>query len=129
MKSAGIDSVYLALQYSDAAVLAQQMLSSGWEPTVITATSLYTHELMNLSGEDAVEGWHVPAFFFAESEEPAVANFVNAYEERYGELPNAHAGTGYDSMGMIGTALRSEEHTSELQSRAHLVCRLLLEKK
>lgn len=105
MKSAGIDSVYLALQYSDAAVLAQQMLSSGWEPTVITATSLYTHELMNLSGEDAVEGWHVPAFFFAESEEPAVANFVNAYEERYGELPNAHAGTGYDSMGMIGTAL------------------------
>src|SRR3989442_11882525 len=28
-----------------------------------------------------------------------------------------------------GTATRSEEHTSELQSRPHLVCRLLLEKK
>src|SRR5690625_6636471 len=27
------------------------------------------------------------------------------------------------------TAYRSEEHTSELQSRGHLVCRLLLEKK
>src|SRR5690625_6061857 len=27
------------------------------------------------------------------------------------------------------SALRSEEHTSELQSRGHLVCRLLLEKK
>src|SRR5690625_5921460 len=27
------------------------------------------------------------------------------------------------------TVLRSEEHTSELQSRGHLVCRLLLEKK
>src|SRR2546429_9474629 len=27
------------------------------------------------------------------------------------------------------TILRSEEHTSELQSRLHLVCRLLLEKK
>src|SRR3989442_3386205 len=27
------------------------------------------------------------------------------------------------------TACRSEEHTSELQSRPHLVCRLLLEKK
>src|SRR6266699_6451188 len=26
-------------------------------------------------------------------------------------------------------AMRSEEHTSELQSRPHLVCRLLLEKK
>src|SRR2546429_4920568 len=28
-----------------------------------------------------------------------------------------------------GFLLRSEEHTSELQSRLHLVCRLLLEKK
>src|SRR2546422_6884010 len=28
-----------------------------------------------------------------------------------------------------GMAMRSEEHTSELQSRLHLVCRLLLEKK
>src|SRR3989449_7414184 len=29
----------------------------------------------------------------------------------------------------VTTATRSEEHTSELQSRLHLVCRLLLEKK
>src|SRR5690625_7125115 len=28
-----------------------------------------------------------------------------------------------------GSPTRSEEHTSELQSRGHLVCRLLLEKK
>src|SRR5690625_5636001 len=28
-----------------------------------------------------------------------------------------------------GERFRSEEHTSELQSRGHLVCRLLLEKK
>src|SRR5690348_17628854 len=31
--------------------------------------------------------------------------------------------------GMDGLAARSEEHTSELQSPVHLVCRLLLEKK
>src|SRR5207253_3393934 len=31
--------------------------------------------------------------------------------------------------GSLLDALRSEEHTSELQSRGHLVCRLLLEKK
>src|SRR2546422_1194079 len=30
---------------------------------------------------------------------------------------------------LLGTPDRSEEHTSELQSRLHLVCRLLLEKK
>src|SRR5689334_24679776 len=31
--------------------------------------------------------------------------------------------------GDLGLLLRSEEHTSELQSQFHLVCRLLLEKK
>src|SRR2546429_6424012 len=30
---------------------------------------------------------------------------------------------------LLGGRHRSEEHTSELQSRLHLVCRLLLEKK
>src|SRR5690554_7295405 len=34
------------------------------------------------------------------------------------------------AQGMVLTCqMRSEEHTSELQSRPHLVCRLLLEKK
>src|SRR5690625_2127185 len=32
-------------------------------------------------------------------------------------------------VGEVLVAKRSEEHTSELQSRGHLVCRLLLEKK
>src|SRR5687768_18157294 len=32
-------------------------------------------------------------------------------------------------LGKPSTICRSEEHTSELQSRLHLVCRLLLEKK
>src|SRR5687768_18292848 len=35
----------------------------------------------------------------------------------------------YSLEGMQPLLLRSEEHTSELQSRLHLVCRLLLEKK
>src|SRR6266498_4638715 len=33
------------------------------------------------------------------------------------------------AVNKLGTVPRSEEHTSELQSRPHLVCRLLLEKK
>src|SRR2546423_3448266 len=39
------------------------------------------------------------------------------------------AAAGAARPGSDETALRSEEHTSELQSLAYLVCRLLLEKK
>src|SRR5438093_6216137 len=35
----------------------------------------------------------------------------------------------YTSTGSVRRVLRSEEHTSELQSLTNLVCRLLLEKK
>src|SRR5260370_23588427 len=41
-------------------------------------------------------------------------------------------GTSFQSASMVcagTTGLRSEEHTSELQSHLNLVCRLLLEKK
>src|SRR5205809_4145657 len=46
--------------------------------------------------------------------DPALGKRLDAYRRRLAK-------------GRI--ALRSEEHTSELQSRLHLVCRLLLEKK
>src|SRR5690625_4668499 len=41
-----------------------------------------------------------------------------------------HPSAGHASGTLVNALLyRSEEHTSELQSRGHLVCRLLLEKK
>src|SRR2546422_6521688 len=48
------------------------------------------------------------------------------------DLEVVEAAKGGDALLEIGRAqpsLRSEEHTSELQSRLHLVCRLLLAKK
>src|SRR3712207_8615988 len=41
----------------------------------------------------------------------------------------AHPVTGEDAIAAEELGRRSEEHTSELQSRQYLVCRLLLEKK
>src|SRR5687768_18138068 len=53
-----------------------------------------------------------------------------------GYIPTMQPGDilGHEFMGEVvevGASItnRSEEHTSELQSRLHLVCRLLLEKK
>src|SRR2546429_7055447 len=44
------------------------------------------------------------------------------------EMPTIAYGS-WNSCQAMEYAERSEEHTSELQSRLHLVCRLLLEKK
>src|SRR3712207_8593303 len=46
-----------------------------------------------------------------------------------GPRPDARPVVGRGGGSRAATRLRSEEHTSELQSRQYLVCRLLLEKK
>src|SRR3712207_7569674 len=49
--------------------------------------------------------------------------------ERHTYDKPCHYGTGSGADRGSHDLLRSEEHTSELQSRQYLVCRLLLEKK
>src|SRR6266496_4606405 len=46
-----------------------------------------------------------------------------------GSIGKPKAASGREALAKINPEVRSEEHTSELQSRRDLVCRLLLEKK
>src|SRR3712207_9112872 len=48
---------------------------------------------------------------------------------RFGPVRSAITGLVAGATYVVAVWLRSEEHTSELQSRQYLVCRLLLEKK
>src|SRR6266498_4264846 len=63
----------------------------------------------------------------------AAAVAAGAVRDRVGRAPHRRASAGLADRAERPTAVprhaRSEEHTSELQSRPHLVCRLLLEKK
>src|SRR3989442_11904709 len=58
---------------------------------------------------------------------PGALGVIEELSKRYGDEVLVGAGTVLDPES--AHACRSEEHTSELQSRPHLVCRLLLEKK
>src|SRR5437899_9663072 len=57
--------------------------------------------------------------------------YTTLFRSHRQDVPGAgRAGGGEGAGGRAGAAAeRSEEHTSELQSLRHLVCRLLLEKK
>src|SRR3712207_8330106 len=48
--------------------------------------------------------------------------------DRPGERLDTRRAEQAQELGVLGLRERSEEHTSELQSRQYLVCRLLLEK-
>src|SRR5690554_4723704 len=61
-------------------------------------------------------------------EKVAVLARIRLDEEQIPALEN-DLGNILSLVDQLSAADRSEEHTSELQSRPHLVCRLLLEKK
>src|SRR3712207_8217798 len=60
----------------------------------------------------------------------AVAAGGAAHDDGHGDGGAVHGrGLGGEVDDLVERERRSEEHTSELQSRQYLVCRLLLEKK
>src|SRR5690554_7757990 len=67
--------------------------------------------------------WHGSASRIS-PEAPIPVIKVGQSEDRPGGAGNVAL-----NIASLGAGARSEEHTSELQSRPHLVCRLLLEKK
>src|SRR3712207_7240950 len=67
--------------------------------------------------------------FVAVQEEPARALGHVAAHEEDGEAHDGGQAERDAPADVVGEEVRSEEHTSELQSRQYLVCRLLLEKK
>src|SRR5690625_6033875 len=104
-------SLYIAGEYGGMnETLARLAAVSGQEQFLTTATYFDQENLLEAgrTGTDILDDMH------ANQHVPQLIGYVHEYEltgeQRYLEA-------------------RSEEHTSELQSRGHLVCRLLLEKK
>src|SRR5690606_40864232 len=81
------------------------------------ATDIYTLSLHDALPISDVSGWTVDA--------------ATAKLEELGltPIPTEQADCSATDPSTVASMSRSEEHTSELQSRENLVCRLLLEKK
>src|SRR5690625_6783748 len=60
---------------------------------------------------------------------PATWTSATVATAREVRTPRRFKNRKYRAAGPMPAGARSEEHTSELQSRGHLVCRLLLDKK
>src|SRR2546430_14069173 len=82
-------------------------------------TMLNTHLLASSTSRDQGNGWQLDNIRAASSSCGSCSAMLICFSTR----ANSWMQT-YDA-----TCVRSEEHTSELQSQSNLVCRLLLEKK
>lgn len=57
-------------------------------------------------GQEALEGGYFSSHYFVDSPEPRVRRFVQAYQARYGQLPDGLAASGYDAAGILFEAMK-----------------------
>src|SRR5207302_6094173 len=94
-------------------------------------THTATTEIYPLSLHDALPIWRrcacpIEGAVVSRTIRPTTASSRTRGTKSMVRIPKRFHSSG--TRGSVGT-VRSEEHTSELQSRENLVCRLLLEKK
>src|SRR5205809_5852012 len=131
------DGVYKRLNYLDSPQAARVKMEGRGEVVILSSNNYLG--LCNVpevvqAGKDALDRWGAGTgsvrficgtFTIHRELEAALAQFVGCESSlTYVSCWNANEGLCPTLLGE-----RSEEHTSELQSRLHLVCRLLLEKK
>src|SRR5687767_15244347 len=82
----------------------------------------YTTLFRSVGGRQQPQDGQVARVGVARVDQPPGGEVEVALHERV-------LGGRHEALDALGARIRSEEHTSELQSLAYLVCRLLLEKK
>ena len=106
LNEAGADVVISVGMYNLLAPLAKQYKEINPEIDIIGFSNSYSMELLNLGGK-SVEGVAFPVAFFAQSEDPKVVEFVNAYKDKFGSEPSALTAQAYDSVGIFLTAVKN----------------------
>src|SRR3712207_7574817 len=98
----------------------EELVGRAGRPYAVRPQRLYTRD-------DLMQGWH-PGADHSVTLDGRIYEYVNAHGGRAPGVEEGLAQRTHDHFIDVALA-RSEEHTSELQSRQYLVCRLLLEKK
>ncbi|MGV8897490.1 MAG: ABC transporter substrate-binding protein [Rhodoglobus sp.] len=110
-RDAGADAIVLYTYYASTALLVQQAEQVGLTGVpFVTVGSNYSHELLDLGGE-SVEGVYTDTYFYPETDEPNVAQFVEAFTEKFGQAPNLFNAFAYDGLKQLAWAA---EHADSL---------------
>ena len=85
----------IAIQARDLGITCPLLGGDGWE----------SPKLIEIGGK-ALEGCFYTNHYFYADPSPVVANFVQKYKERYGQIPDALAALGYDDMKTLADAMK-----------------------
>lgn len=101
-----LDAVFLAGQVPSAGKLIAHFRRAGFDVPVLGGDAMSSQALISAGG-DAAEGTVVTSFFHPDEPRAEVQAFVQAFQEHFGQMPDAAAALGYDAMHLLAQAMNA----------------------
>ena len=114
ISNAGCDVVFLPIYYSEASIILTQADKMGFAPTFFGCDGLDGILSMENFDVSLAEGVMLLTPFAADAEDELTQNFVTAYQEAYGEIPNQFAADSYDAIYAIKAAIEDQGLTPDM---------------
>lgn len=115
-KDAGAELVFLPIYYTEASLILTQANGMGYAPTFFGCDGL--DGLLAVEGFDTALAENVMLLtpFAADAEDELTQNFVAAYQEAYGDIPNQFAADAYDGIYALKAAIEQSGVTPDMSA-------------
>ncbi|NLE98285.1 MAG: ABC transporter substrate-binding protein [Propionibacterium sp.] len=119
LRGQSFDVVYLPGYYSEAGLIIRQARELGIDAPILGADGFDSPTLLELAGAAPLNDVYFTNHYSPIDEDPAVIEFIDAFEEASGEQPNAFHALGYDLGRFVADAVgRASELTGEAVKNA-----------
>jgi branched-chain amino acid transport system substrate-binding protein len=105
IKATNPSMIFVPGYYTDIGQIANQARDLGITCPLLGGDGWESPKLIEIGGK-ALEGCFYTNHYFYADPAPVVANFVQKYKERYGQIPDALAALGYDDMKTLADAMK-----------------------
>ena len=113
-KDAGADMVFLPIYYQESSLILTQAAGMDYAPSYFSCDGM--DGILGVENFDTTlaEGVMLLTPFAADAADEMTQNFVKAYQEKYGEIPNQFAADAYDAVYAIKAAIEKSNVTPDM---------------
>jgi branched-chain amino acid transport system substrate-binding protein len=116
IKSRNPQAIFLPGYYTEVGLVARQAKKLGLTIPLLGGDGWDSPKLIEIGGPD-LNGAYFSNHYSVDDPNPAIQKFVSDYKARYGEVPDALAGLGYDSALVLFDAIRRSNSTDGTKVR------------
>jgi branched-chain amino acid transport system substrate-binding protein len=99
------DVLYIPGYYGQVGIIAKQARELGMNMPLLGGDGWDSPDLWKLGGE-SLKNAYISNHYAAENPAPEIQNFVKAYKEKFGEVPDSLAALAYDAAKVLADAIK-----------------------